>query len=92
MASDMDKVDTLVGIGLWVHALGEEETYMVDNKQDAGNCYFYCLGALLFQAGRLSHLFYHFFKLSSLFKIVHFHLAIFSGYADLDNCSFDSIL
>ena len=75
-----------------VRALEEEETYRVDNKEDADNCYFYCLEALLFQAGRLNLLFYHFFRLSSLFKIAHFLLVIFSDYTELDNCSFDSIL
>lgn len=75
-----------------VRALVEEGTYKVDNKEDADNCYFYCLEALLFQAGRLNLLFYHFFRLSSLFKIAHFLLVIFSDYTELDNCSFDSIL
>ena len=36
--------------------------------------------------------FYHFFRLSSLFKIAHSLLALFSDYADRDNYSFDSIL
>lgn len=79
-------------IGSLVHALEEEGTYMVDNKEGADNCYFYCLEALLFQAGRLNLLFYHFFRLSSLFKIVHFLLSIFNDYIELDSCNFDSIL
>ena len=79
-------------IGSLVHALEEEGTYMVDNKEGADNCYFYCLEALLFQAGRLNLLFYHFFRLSSLFKIAHSLLVIFSDYTELDNCNFGSIL
>jgi hypothetical protein len=92
MASDMDKVDTLVDIDSKEHALVGEDTYRVGNKEDADNCYFYCLKVLLFQAGSLNLPFCHFFRLSSLFKIFHFHLVISHDYTDFDNCSFESML
>ena len=75
-----------------VRALEEEGTCMVDNMLGADNCYFYCLEVLLFQARSLNLLFYHFFRLSSLFKIVHSLLAIFNDYTGVDSYSFDSIL